>query len=65
MLQECFCQERFRVDWLSVLKNTSAGLKYVDFYPHPCILALTITVMMKLTLPMQNFFMTLSELSPR
>ena len=41
--------------------NTAAGLKYTDFYPYKCILALII----KLILPRQNFFMIVSKLSPR
>ena len=41
--------------------NNTVALKYIDFYPYPCILALII----KLTLPMQNFFMIVSNSSPR
>ena len=40
--------------------NNTVALKYIDFYTYPCILALII----KLTLPMQNFFMIISKSSP-
>ena len=66
MLQECICQEIFNLSgkiwgWLAKCsKNTTAGLKYIDFYPNPCILALII----KLTLSTQNFFMIVSKSSP-